>query len=75
MSGASPRTRNTKMVLVSMLPDDLHSLDAIAAEIAEPGMAPNRSAAVRELIRDRMAIRAKIGARKVRHPTAEARGL
>lgn len=71
MAEARPHTRNTVMIGVHLLPDDLHSLDAIAAEIGEPGLAANRSAAVRELIRDRMAAKAKAGVRrKGRAPTA-----
>ncbi len=57
MPEAKPHARNTERVLISLLPDDLLALDAIAAEIAEPGMVPNRSAAVREMIRDRMAVK------------------
>ena len=72
MPETNPQTRNTERVLISILPDDLHSLDAIAAEIAEPGMAPNRSAAVRELIRDRMAAKAKPAPKRTRTPKGRA---
>ena len=47
MPDPKPHTRNTKRILVNLLPADLAALDAIAAEESEPGMKPNRSAAVR----------------------------
>jgi hypothetical protein len=60
MPETRPQARNTVQVMVHLLPDDLLSLDAIAAEIAEPGMAANRSKAIRELIRDRMAAKTEM---------------
>lgn len=68
MPEARPQSRNTVQVMVHLLPADLHSLDAIAAEIAEPGMAANRSAAVRQMIRDRMTTKAKGRRRKPDNP-------
>jgi hypothetical protein len=48
---AMDHARNVLRVQLSILPADLAALDAIAAALAEPGLAPNRSAALRYLIR------------------------
>ena len=44
--------RNTERVQVSMLPAERIELDALAADWAEPGLPPNRSAAWRRIFRE-----------------------
>ncbi len=43
---------NTVTVALSMLPADLAELDALAASLAEPGLPPSRSAALRLVMRE-----------------------
>jgi hypothetical protein len=42
-------------IAISVLPSDLVELDALAARLAEPGLNPNRSAAVRYALRSCLA--------------------
>lgn len=51
MPETKPHPRNLTQILVGFLPADLAALDALAAERAEPGMRPNRSEVLRELVR------------------------
>ena len=46
------QNRHTERVMVSLYPDDLRKLDEIAEKLAEPGAEPNRSHAVRYLVRN-----------------------
>jgi hypothetical protein len=46
------RDRGTVRIQLSILPADLVELDTIAADIAEPGMMRNRSAAFRKVLRE-----------------------
>jgi hypothetical protein len=45
-----PQSRNTVQVPIHLLPAELAELDALAAELAEPGRRPNRSMTVRKLL-------------------------
>lgn len=50
MPDTTPHTRNAVQVMLTFLPAELAELDALAAELAEPGRRPNRSFAVRQLL-------------------------
>lgn len=52
MPNKKPQKRNTVRVLISLYPEDLRVLDAIALRLKEPEAEPNRSHAVRFAIRE-----------------------
>jgi hypothetical protein len=50
-----PSGRGTVRVMLSLPPDALAELEALAARLAGPGLPPNRSAAAREIVRTYLA--------------------
>ncbi len=47
--------RTTKRITISILPSDLSDLDGLAVRTTELGLKPNRSAAVRHVLRKHLA--------------------